>query len=389
MQKIEQLLRDSNETHQRIRWAKKGRPAEPVVVFFAGLHGNEPAGLQAVDRVAADIEREEIQLKGSIYAVTGNIAALQQGVRFLESDLNRMWESFNLNQSSGVHSSNGSPKLNTEQRESLEIRQAIENILIEHGRKSSEFIFTDLHTTSSKSCAFILLNDTLANRDLARKFPVPQILGIEENIRGTLLSYINNLGYKAIGFEAGAHNDEASIERSEAFLWLLLNYNQMIDLPGHRISEYENRIRSGQDIPDSYYEILYHKPVENPEKFQMITGYQNFDPVEKDEPLAYEYDRLLRAPVSGRIFMPLYQKAGEDGFLIIREVSAFWLELSAYLRRSFIHSLLRFLPGVSVVDTQSYQVDITVARFFVKEIFHLLGYRVLKKGQNTLICYKR
>ena len=389
MQKIEQLISDSEETVQRIRWSKKGKPAEPVVVFFAGIHGNEPAGLQAVDRVAKIIEREEIELEGSVYAVTGNIEALRLGVRFLDIDLNRMWESFGMNPLGGEYSSNGNHSLSSEQRESLEIRVAIESILNEHGRKRSDFIFTDLHTTSSQSCAFILLNDTLANRELARKFPVPQILGIEENIHGTLLSYINNLGYKAIGFEAGAHTDEASIDRSEAFFWLLLYYNRMIDLPGQKVTEYENRIRSGQGIPDSYYEILYHKPVENPEKFQMITGFQNFDPIEKDEPLAYEYDQLLRAPASGRIFMPLYQKVGQDGYLIIHEVSAFWLELSGYLRRSFVHSLLRFMPGVSVVDDQSYQVDINVARFFVKEIFHLLGYRVLKKDQNTLICYKR
>jgi hypothetical protein len=142
-------------------------------------------------------------------------------------------------------------------------------------------------------------------------------------------------------------------------------------------------------VPDVYYEIRYHKPVVDPEEFQMISGFQNFDQVEKNDPLAYDNDQLVRAPVSGRIFMPLYQKAGEDGFLIIREVSAFWLELSAILRNSFIHSLLRFLPGVSSDDRQRYHVDLTVARYLVKELFHLLGYRVLKKDQNTLICYRR
>jgi hypothetical protein len=137
--------------------------------------------------------------------------------------------------------------LSVEYKESLEIREAIGSILKEHGRKRGEYIFTDLHTTSSQSCAFILLNDTLANRELARKFPVPQILGIEENIHGTLLSYINNLGYKAIGFEAGAHDDEVSVERSEAFLWLLMVYNQMIQIPAQQIREYERRVKTAPE----------------------------------------------------------------------------------------------------------------------------------------------
>ncbi len=382
-----QLDNEIKEPLNRVRWSIKGNPAGPVIVLFVGIHGNEPAGLRAVDRIAEKLEDNGTELNGSIYAITGNIRAVQLGIRYLDTDLNRLWETFRPE--AGKYGANGKASVSAEYQESLEIRDTIEEILNEHGHKKSEFIFSDLHTTSSKSCAFILLNDTLANRELARKFPVPQILGIEENIHGTLLSYINNLGYKAIGFEAGAHEDDVSIERSEAFLWLLMVYNRMVEISAEQVRVFENRIRSGQDIPDSYYEIRYHKPVQDASKFQMISGYQNFDQIEKDEPLAYEHDRLLRAPVEGRIFMPLYQEAGNDGFLIIREVSAFWLDLSAYLRSSFIHSLLKYLPGVSTDDRQSYYVDLTIARFLVKDIFHLLGYRVLKKDQNTLICYKR
>jgi len=87
--------------------------------------------------------------------------------------------------------------------------------------------------------------------------------------------------------------------------------------------------------------------------------------------------------------MPLYQNKGHDGFLIIREVSDFWLELSAFFRNSFLNNILKFLPGVTVLNSRSFEVDLTVARFLVRNIFHLLGYRVVQKDEETLICHKR
>ena len=87
--------------------------------------------------------------------------------------------------------------------------------------------------------------------------------------------------------------------------------------------------------------------------------------------------------------MPLYQKVGHDGFLIVRAVSPVWLELSSYLRKSSIHNYLKYLPGVSVNNERSYIVDLQIARFLVKDIFHLFGYRVSKIDELTLICHKR
>lgn len=370
---------------ERIRWSKSGKEEGPVVILFVGIHGNEPAGIHAVDHIA-EVLSDEQEINGSIYAVTGNIEAVKLGVRFLDTDLNRLWERFNTSQDFSIQQSENRP---AEYLESLEIKQAIDQIIKKHSGTASDFIFIDLHTTSSQSCAFILLNDTLPNRELVHDFPVPQILGIEENIRGTLLSYINNLGYKAIGFEAGAHNAEVSVIRTQAFLWLVLNRLGIHELSDEQVRRNEKLLQTENGVPDTYYEIIHHKFIENPLKFEMIEGFQNFDKVEKDTPLAYEFGELIRAPKDGRIFMPLYQNEGDDGFLIIRRVSPIWLKLSGYLRKSFFHSLLKYLPGVRQLSGNSFEVDTNTARFLVKDIFHLLGYRVTQKDENTLICYRR
>jgi len=371
---------------ERIRWSVPGDEEGPVMVVFAGIHGNETAGVHAIDSVASGLLDTTADLGGHLYSITGNMRALELGVRYVDTDLNRIWENgFDRSQ----YSRSGSADHSVEFKESLEIKRAVEWILDKHREKASRFIFIDLHTTSSESCAFILINDTLANRKLARKFPVPQILGFEENIRGTLLSYINNIGHLSLGFEAGAHTNEASIERSKAFLHLALHWLEIRRLSDKELASYERQLDIQPDVPDSYYEVSYHKIVDDPAKFEMESGFQNFDVIKKGTPLAKEDGELIEAPVSGRIFMPLYQKKGHDGFLIINEVSTIWLKLSAYLRKSFVHKLLKYLPGVYVENDRAFRIDLSIAKFLVKDIFHLFGYRVVKIGENTVICYRR
>lgn len=375
-----------NDKHKRVRWSLQGKKSGPVIVLFVGIHGNERAGVQAADNLFANLKEKEQELNGSVYVITGNMPALEMGVRFIDTDLNRLWEV--PGGLSDRLSLNGLADT-SEYSQSREIKDSINEIIQGNRNIAEDFVFADLHTTSSKSCGFILLNDTLENRELARKFPLPQILGIEENIYGTLLSYINNLGYKAIGFEAGAHHDKISVQRSEAFLELLLHNTGVRKLAEIELQHMADELQCPDDVSDTYYEIRYHKLIDDPRKFKMMNGFKNFDRIEKDTPLAYERERLIVAPVSGRIFMPLYQNKGHDGFLIIREVSDFWLELSAFFRNSFLNNILKYLPGVTVLNSRSFEVDLTVARFLVKNIFHLLGYRVVQKDEETLICHKR
>ncbi|TVR19139.1 MAG: aspartoacylase [Balneolaceae bacterium] len=374
------------EDTKRVLWHYSAGQPGPVLVLLVGMHGNEPAGVKAVKKISENQEFFHGRFYGDVYAIAGNLKALEQGVRFIDTDLNRLWELFNTQKD--YSNKNGAMKP-VEYLESLEIKRVIDAIIARHSDNLEDIVFADLHTTSSQSCAFILLNDTLANRKLAGNFPVPQILGIEENIQGTLLSFINNLGFRALGFEAGAHNDEISIIRSEAFLYLLLNYAGNTVLKNAEERKYRDIIEVYENVPNTYYEVIHHKLVDDPAVFQMIKGFENFLPVDKGTALAYENGSLIRAPKSGRIFMPLYQKKGHDGFLIIREVSPFWLEVSGYLRRSSIHRLLRFLPGVTKTGSRSFEVDLNIARFLVKDIFHLLGYRVTEKNEFTLICYRR
>jgi predicted deacylase len=386
---IQETKLDNIATAQsdRVEVVHSGDKNGPAVVLFVGMHGNETAGVNAIVNIINKYLENGKKLEGSLYAIKGNLEALNRGVRYIDTDLNRLWEIFDT--TLDYSHANDPDLVPAEYLESLQVKSAIEEILEEHQENKSEIIFADLHTTSAESCAFILLNDTIANRKIARKFPVPQILGIEENIHGTLLSYINNLGYRAIGFEAGAHTAKESVKRSEAFICLLLHYTGLVTLDEKKLKNFESEIKAHANVPDTYFEIKYHHYIDDPVNFNMFPGFHNFDEIEKDTPLAYENGELIKAPVSGRIFMPLYQKIGNDGFLILDEVSPFWLTLSSWIRNSPVHSLLQYLPGVEKINRQVYEVDRQIALFLVKEVFHLMGYRVLEKNEHTYICFRR
>lgn len=369
------------ESVDRIIWSHK-KDAGPVVVIFAGIHGNEIAGLHASWRLARSLSEKTDMLKGSVYMISGNLKAIREGVRYLDRDLNRLWREV----------SNGALEndfYSPEMEEAEELLATLNEIINEHRFVTQDLKFIDLHTTSAESCAFILFNDTLENRKSASYFPVPQILGIEETIHGTLLSYINDLGYPAIGFEAGKHEAKSSIDRTEAFLWLYLHHTQLYPLKLREVHYYEKMMQGDSDIENNYYEISYHYYVEDASQFNMKSGFMNFDTVYKGDLLAYEKGEPVYAPKSGLIFMPLYQLKGKDGFFILKGRSEFWLKLSSKLRDSFINNYLYLLPGVEKDRERVFTVNLNVARFFVKEIFHLMGYRVIKKDPETLICYKR
>jgi hypothetical protein len=89
--------------------------------------------------------------------------------------------------------------------------------------------------------------------------------------------------------------------------------------------------------------------------------------------------------------MPLYQKLGEDGFFVGREVSRFWIWLSGVLRRLKLANLMPLLPGVNVSasDPETLEIDTRVARFFPLQIFHLLGFRRRRWRGSQLIVSRR
>jgi len=350
----------------------KGDLPGPTLIFFGGIHGNEQSGVTALEHIFQELAVASFSCKGVVYGIRGNIPALLKGKRFVEKDLNRIWTHARINNID----TNTNNSLAVEEKELAFIYKLISGIL---EREKGPFYFVDFHTTSSKTLPFITINDALINRRFAKLFPVPIILGIEEYLEGPLLSYINEKGYVAVGFESGQHTDEVSIKNSIAFTWLAMAFSGFLKRADIKnFKEHYVQLQNSAQNNSNVYEITYRHHLNSIRDFKMMEGFKSFEEVIEGTPLAIEKDEFIKVEKDAIMFMPLYQEQGEEGFFLIRRTPTWALTLSAFLRRTNFGSLLHILPGVSWANKEkkALMVNTKVAHFFTKTFFHLLGYRI-------------
>lgn len=353
----------------------------PTVVIFGGIHGNESAGVFALKHIFESYSDAEIN--GSIYGITGNLEALKKGQRFNHSDLNRIWTEANL------ENLKSKTTFNLEELEQIELFEILKKIL---KVDKPPIYFIDLHTTSSRSLPFITINDAMINRKFSQHFPVPIVLGIEEYLNGPLLSYVNTLGYVSLGFESGQHNDKEAITNGIAFLNMVLVATgslKEVDLADHR--KYFNQLNQYTSNHKDTFEVIHLHQIQNGEVFEMEPEFDSFQHIQKGRLLARSDGVDIFSEFNARIFMPLYQKRGREGFFIIKKINPFFMYLSAVLRRIRADNLLVLFPGVSWQNRKKgiLQVNLKVARFMAKPLFHLLGYRSKQIDKTHLRLYNR
>jgi len=360
-----------------------GKPG-PTLVFFGGIHGNEPAGVLALEQVVHKLKKREATLEcGTLIAIRGNLPALARKERFLKHDLNRLWGRDRLQKTLEKPKAVRSP----EENEMVVLYEGVHEILKQH---SPPFYFIDLHTTSSRTLPFITINDSIINRRFSELFPVPVILGIEEYLDGPLLSYINELGYMALGFESGQHDDPQAIRNAEDFIWLALSFSGAVSTMPER-QEHFKRLKKAALGDHHFYEIFYRHKLPEVHSFQMAEGFWSFQALPKGTLLATEAGMPVAMEKKGILFMPLYQKQGEEGFFLIRRTPRWALKLSSRMRKWSFHRALSWFPGVSWADQEKDRlvVNLHVARFLSKPFFHLLGYRSRQRDKSHLILSNR
>jgi hypothetical protein len=328
------------------------------------------------------LERKDMELCGRFVALAGNLKALAEKTRFLDRDLNRQWTPERL---AGLDEPSVDDAEAEEQRDVLvAVREAIKD-------SAGPVYFLDLHTTSAVGPPFVTVGDTLRNRSFARSFPLPLILGLEEQVDGALLEYLNNFGLITMGAEAGQHDCDGSVDRLEALLWLALRKAGLLASDADDSHAFENVLRETSRGVPPVIEVRYRHAIVEQDEFKMLPGFDNFVPVKKGQIVAHDRNGPVSTRESGMMLLPLYQGKGEDGFFVARPVRLFWLRLSALLRHLRIGALLPCLPGVHRSGHQGLglTVDTRIARWFPLEIFHLFGYRKIRQSGNTLVVTRR
>lgn len=351
----------------------------PVLVVIGGMHGNEHAGIQAIRNVLKSITEQQIPLKGTFYGILGNSQAVSDQKRFIDQDLNRIWDFDHYRQ-------------NGQQIYELKERKGLHQFLKQTVTQTNRLFVVDLHTTSSSSAPFFILGDTIRNRAFAKDLPVPKVLGIEEQIGGTMSAYLNERGVVAINFEAGHHSDPDSIKRHEAAIWIaLVSSGCLTEAQVPELAGMKKLLKRATRRLPMVFESVFRYGIAPNERFVMRRGFYNFKRVKRGEHLAYSNGSPLFTPKSGRIFMPLYQEQGDDGFFIIKRISPFWLRISEKLRTLDPEKWLTKLPGVSNDPAYSgtLRVNKRIARLYPLKFFHLFGFRKFDERDDVLYVTRR
>lgn len=353
----------------------------PTLLIVGGLHGNEPAGLLGLERVLAELGEAGLA-RGEFVGLAGNLEALAAGRRFMDEDLNRIWLPQRL---AALRSSE---PVSVEERE---LRALDEELRAALARARAEVCALDLHTISGPGPAFVVIDDTLLNRRFANRFPVPLVLGLDEELTGTMAHHLTAEGVIAVGFEAGQHQESEAADRAEAAIWIALQATGLL-ADGHaRARAARQRLRGESRGLPFVVEVRYRHAIVPEDGFRSRPGLVSFQPVKSGEPLASDRTGDVRSPRTGLVLMPLYQDQGEDGFFLVSQVRPFWLRLSEKLRPLRLERFLHWLPGVRRDPEQpgAFVIDRRIARWEALQIFHLLGFRRRGEKGRWLVMARR
>lgn len=312
--------------YNRIIGSYSGEAKGPMLICFGGMHGNELAGVEALDIIFKLLEIEpqtnpEFKFCGRFLGIHGNLSALEKGRRFIEKDLNRLWTDENVSRIMDAPME----CLNTEEKEVREIMSIIRREIETY--QPEKIIMLDLHTTTAHGGIFSIATDDPESVKIAVELHAPVIKGMLEGIKGTTLHYFkpdNFDGREVVGvaFESGQHEDPLSVNRAIA-----ATINCMRTVGCVKAEHVENRhdkllIDFSENLPKVSELIMCHSITEE-DQFEMLPDFNNFQKIHKGQLLAHDKNGPIYAESDGLILMPLYQPQGDDGFFLIKALEGY------------------------------------------------------------------
>lgn len=299
-----------------------GTKPGPLLIVLGGMHGNEPAGIKAIQMMGKMLEVEPItnldfEYCGSFLGLIGNLKAKHENKRFINSDLNRSFTEENLKIVASSDETDLKDELLEIKQILREVRQAIDEI------KPEKVIVLDLHTTSSFGGIFSIVTDNEESVKIAIELHAPVIMGMLEGIKGTTLHYFieENFGVPMVPvtFESGQHNEDLSVNRAIAAITNCMRTIKSVS-PEYVENQHDNLlIEHSKNLPKVSKLISKHSITEG-DHFRMLPNYKNFQRIKEGEIIAKDIKGDITASDDSLILMPLYQKLGEDGFFLVKKL---------------------------------------------------------------------
>lgn len=177
----------------------------PEIAILAGVHGDEPCGVRAVERLLADPPAVERPVK----LVVANEAALARGVRYVDEDLNAI--------------ASGEPDASVHER----------RLAFELERELAGCVTLSLHATRSSAIPFALVHeDDDRARRLCPHLPVEAV--VEERLETFVRTIDVECGLQ--GTEAAAENAKEVVRAFLAATGVLSDVSARRSLPVFRLT---------------------------------------------------------------------------------------------------------------------------------------------------------
>ena len=307
---------------ERIIGVHEGKKNGPLLICFGAMHGNEPAGVKAIDLVLKMLEIEPVknpnfEYNGTFLGIIGNLQAYKKSVRFIQNDLNRQFREIKVKKIRPIPED----LLKDEELELIQVIRLVETSIKKY--QPNKIIVLDLHTTSSHGGIFTICKQKEEIIKLAMGLHAPVVLGMLEGLKGTTLHYFNteNMGVNttALTFESGQHEEEKAINRAIAGIICCMREIKAVR-PEDVENYHEKALKDISEHLPVITTLIDRHEIEEGEVFQMKPGFTNFQKVNKGELLANNQNGNIYSKEAGRILMPLYQSQGEDGFFLIKDI---------------------------------------------------------------------
>lgn len=307
---------------KRIIGRHQGQVRGPLFICLGAMHGNEKAGVQAIDVVLTLLKEEPVNNPGFVFhgrllGLIGNTRALQSGRRYINEDLNR---ALTPERVEAVLSADP----NTLESESLEIRDLISIINEEiENYKPDRVVLLDIHSTSASGGIFVIAADDKESIRIGTELHAPVILDFAREIAGTTLGYFTKETYQknivSVVFECGQHNEPLSVNRAIAAIINCMrtigcvNAEDVENKYDLLLQEYSNGLPKVARLIERY-------AIDEDRTFSMVREFKNFESVSAGQIVAFAGDEPIAARHAGLILLPRLQEQGNDGFFIVTPI---------------------------------------------------------------------
>lgn len=299
-----------------------GEHPGPLVIATAALHGNEPAGVHALEAVFKMLAAVQgLEFRGRFIGLIGNLHAFSSQSRFVERDFNRIWTKEHLIKVLAQDEAD----LHGEDRELWHVYKVIHEEI--HRFKPEKILLLDLHTTSAGGGIFCIPTDESESLLLAKSLHAPVILNLFDRVEGTLLRFASEGHFLTgeperpvlgVAYEAGQHDEPLSLSRSLSAILNTLHFAGCLSDGNLRSPNEMILQKSFAELP-RVTRLVHAHHIKPGDTFKMRPGYVNFQTVNKEEHLADDIHGPIYAPFNSLILMPLYQAQGSDGFFLVME----------------------------------------------------------------------